>query len=92
MGRVATHEALAAAASFLNIRVVEDEFRGDLILLPVHLTAYYAEESLAVYENLHPILLHDLVEPARLLYVFQMVRHASAAFVAHTDSNELRRR
>jgi hypothetical protein len=59
------------------------------ILLPMHLTPDDGEESLAVDEDTNAILLDDLVELSRLLYILEVVLHASAPFISHTYTNKL---
>ena len=61
-------EALAAAAGTADVGVVEDELRGELRLLEVHLGAEDRELGLLVDVDSHAVLLHHLVEldPARV--------------------------
>ena len=61
-------EALAAAAGTADVGVVEDELRGELRLLEVHLSAEDGELGLLVDVDSHAVLLHHLVEldPARV--------------------------
>ena len=92
MGVGLGQERLSTAATLLDVWVVEDEFGAEGVLLPVHFRADDAEERLGVDDNLHAVLLDDLVEARRLVDIFQMVREPRATLVAHTDAEQLRRR
>ena len=76
--------------SLTDIGVPEVEALVELVLDPVHLGADDAEECLAVDKDLDAVLLDDLVEAPRLGHVFEVVRHARAALVAHADPDEPR--
>ena len=59
-----------------DIRVPEHEPLVQLVLDPIHLAPDDTEQSLAVDQHFHPILLHRLVERARSVHVLEMVRQA----------------
>lgn len=84
-------EGLSASASLLDVGIVEDKLCTEAIFLPVHLASDDTEKRLAVDQHLYAVLLDTLVESACFLGldVFKVVRHAGAALVAHTDTDEL---
>lgn len=84
------HKAQATSAFFLDVRILENELRRDLVLFPVHFAVNDTEECFAVNENFHTVLRHDFVELARLVDVFEVVLHACTTFVSNPDTNELR--
>jgi hypothetical protein len=73
-----------------DIWIPEYESLVQLVLHPVHLAANDAEQGLAVDKYLDAVLLHGLVESARLVYVLQVVGQSAAAPVAHANLDELR--
>ena len=60
--------------------------------MPIHFASNDAKQRLAVDQHFHTILLDDLVEHARLVYVFKMVRQPRTATVLDAHSNEFRLR
>ena len=72
-----------------NVGVAEDESLAQLILVPVHLATDDAKQRLAVDQDLHTVLLHNLVELARLLDVLEVVGKARATTVLDSNSDVL---
>lgn len=58
------------------------------VLLPVHLAPKHAHQCARVNDDLHAVLLDDLVEPAWLGDVLEVVGHPGATFRAETDLEE----
>lgn len=59
-----------------DVGVAENKSSAQLILLPVHFTADNTEQSLAVDQDLHAVLLDYLIEFSRLLHVLQVIGEA----------------
>lgn len=72
-----------------DIGVAENESPTQLVFMPVHFTANDTEESLAVDQNFHAVLLDNLVELARFLHVLEVVGKTRAATVLDANPNEL---
>lgn len=73
-----------------DVWVPEDESLVQLVLYPVHLAADYAEQCLAVYEDLDTVLFDRLVKGARLVDEFQMICQPRAASVLNANTDKLR--
>lgn len=63
------HERLTAATGTLGIWVLEHKFAAQLIVHPVHLGSYYAEQGLGVNHHLKAVLLNNLVKLLGLVNV-----------------------
>lgn len=73
-----------------DIGVLKHKLLTQFIFRPVHFAADDAEEGFAVNQNLDAVLLHQFIESARLVDVFQLVGQPTAASVPYTDLDELR--
>ena len=78
-----------AGEKLTDVGVAEDESLAQLVLVPVHLTTNDAKQRLAVDQDLHTVLLHNLVELARLLDVLKVVGKARATTVLDSNSDVL---
>lgn len=58
------------------------------VLFPVHLTPEHAHQCARVNDDLHAVLLDDLVKPPWLGDVLEVVGHPGATFRAETDLEE----
>ena len=78
-------EGLAAAAGAGDVRVVEDELRGELRLLEVHLRAEERQLRLLVDEDGDAVLGDDLLLLGRLEGEGEGVGEAVAPALPHAD-------
>lgn len=78
------------AEPLTDIGVAENESSAQLVLMPVHFTSNDAEQSLAVDQNLHTVLLNNFIELSRLLHILEVVSKTRAATVLDTHPNKLR--
>ena len=58
------------------VGILEDKALIQLVLYPVHLAPYDAEQGFTVYQDLHAILLHSFVEGARFRNVLEVIRQS----------------
>src|SRR6185437_3381783 len=84
-------EGFAAAAAPLLVGIAEGEARLDLVLDIVHLGADDEHRRLGIDQQGDPLVLHDLVEFAFLISIFEGVCEARAAAAAHADADADRR-
>src|SRR6266508_4419729 len=85
-GRLELHR-LAATAGRGLVRVVEDELRGELVGLVVHLGAEQEQHRLGIDEHPHALVLDHLVELLDALGIFHGVGHAGTAAVLDADAH-----
>src|SRR5258706_8320916 len=81
------HDGLAAAASFRLVRILEDEPRGELLALVVHLRPDQEHDRLGIDENSHALALHDLIDRADRFRVVHRVTHAGTAAILHSGAH-----
>src|SRR6266566_1245308 len=76
----------AAAAGAGLVRVVEDELRRHLVDLVVHLGAQQEQHGLRIDQDLHALVLDDLVGRTNLVGVFDRIGLPRAAAVLDPDA------
>src|SRR5829696_6349366 len=74
-------DGFATAAGRGLVRIVEDELRRELGGLEVHLRPEQEQHGLGVDEDLHALVLDDVLTGLAALGVLHRVRHAGAAAV-----------
>lgn len=72
-----------------DVGVLKHKLLAQFIFRPVHFGADNAEERLAVNQDSDAVLLHHLIESARLIDIFQLVCQPTAASVPYTDLDQL---
>src|ERR1700746_816178 len=82
--RLELHGLAATAGAYL-VRIVEDELGLQLVGLVVHLGAEQEQHGLGVHQDLHALVLDDLVRWANFVGIFDRVGLPGAAAILDAD-------